>query len=100
MRIIDEVCALRGLQEELATARPDDPRRIFGEAVEASLNALQQSGLRGSLLEDSALSASRPASQPSRQQARFKLVYFFVPAGRQPARSPTKQPAKPASQVP
>jgi len=36
MRIIDEVCALRGLQEELATARPDDPRRIFGEAVEAS----------------------------------------------------------------
>ena len=36
MRIIAEVCALRGLQEELAAERPDDPRRIFGEAVEAS----------------------------------------------------------------
>ena len=34
--IIDEVCALRGLQEELAAERPDDPRRIFGEAVDAT----------------------------------------------------------------
>ena len=36
MCIIDEVCALRGLQEELAAERPDDPRRIFGEAVDAT----------------------------------------------------------------
>ena len=36
MCIIEEVCALRGLQEELAAERPDDPRRIFGEAVDAT----------------------------------------------------------------
>ena len=34
--IIDEVCALRGLQEELAVQAPEDPLRIFGAAVEAS----------------------------------------------------------------
>jgi hypothetical protein len=36
LAIIDEVCALRGLQEQLAADRPEDPRRIFGEAMEAS----------------------------------------------------------------
>ena len=34
--IIDEVCALRGLQEELAAQAPEDPRRIFGAASEVS----------------------------------------------------------------
>ena len=33
--IIAEVCALRGVQEELAACAPEDPLRIFGEAVEA-----------------------------------------------------------------
>ena len=36
LAIIDEVCALRGFQEELAIRAPEDPRRLFGEAVEAS----------------------------------------------------------------
>ena len=36
LAIIDEVCALRGFQEELAVRAPEDPRRLFGEAVEAS----------------------------------------------------------------
>ena len=36
MAIIDEVCALRGFQEQLAVQAPEDPRHIFGEAVEAS----------------------------------------------------------------
>jgi len=36
LSLIDEVCRIRGFQEELATQRPEDPRRIFGEAVEAS----------------------------------------------------------------
>lgn len=36
LAIIDEVCALRGFQEQLAVRAPDDPRRLFGEAVEAS----------------------------------------------------------------
>ena len=33
---MDEVCALRGFQEELAVRAPEDPRRVFGEAVEAA----------------------------------------------------------------
>ena len=36
LSLVDEVCALRGFQQELAAQRPEDPRRIFGEAVEAS----------------------------------------------------------------
>lgn len=36
MRIIDEVCAARGLQEQLAAQCPDDPRRVFGQAVGAA----------------------------------------------------------------
>ena len=36
--IIDEVCALRGFQEELAVRAPTDARRAFGEAVEATPN--------------------------------------------------------------
>ena len=36
MRIIDEVCAARGLQEQLAVQCPDDPRRVFGQAVETA----------------------------------------------------------------
>ena len=34
--IISEVCALRGLQEELAVHAPEDPRRVFGAAVEVA----------------------------------------------------------------
>ena len=36
LALVDEVCTLRGFQEELAAREPDDPRRLFGEAVEAS----------------------------------------------------------------
>ena len=34
--LVDEVCALRGFQEEMAVRAPEDPRRVFGEAVEAT----------------------------------------------------------------
>ena len=38
--LVNEVCRMRGYQEELAARRPDDPQRIFGEAVEvASVSA-------------------------------------------------------------
>ena len=33
-RLVQEVCVLRGFQEHLAAEQPDDPRRIFGQAVE------------------------------------------------------------------
>ena len=36
LSLVDDVCRLRGFQEEMAAQRPEDPRRIFGEAVEAS----------------------------------------------------------------
>jgi len=36
LSLVDEVCALRGLQEELAVRAPEDPARAFGEAVEAA----------------------------------------------------------------
>ena len=36
LNIVAEVCRIRGFQEELAVHQPDDPRRIFGEAVEAA----------------------------------------------------------------
>jgi len=36
LRIIDEVCRIRGFQEVLAAHRPDDPRRVFGLDVEAA----------------------------------------------------------------
>ena len=34
--LVVEVCRNRGLQEELAVQNPEDPRRLFGEAVEAA----------------------------------------------------------------
>ena len=37
--LVAEVCRNRGLQEELAVQNPDDPRRVFGEAVEAAAPA-------------------------------------------------------------
>ena len=36
LSLVDEVCALRGFQEQVAVDAPEDPRRLFGEAVEAS----------------------------------------------------------------
>ena len=35
LALIEEVCRNRGIQEELAVQNPEDPRRIFGVAVEA-----------------------------------------------------------------
>ena len=32
--IIAEVCAIRGFQDQLAVRAPEDPRRLFGQAVE------------------------------------------------------------------
>ena len=40
--IIDEVITNRGLQQELAAHAPQDPRRAFGEAVEAGQGAAFQ----------------------------------------------------------
>ena len=36
LSLVDEICRNRGMQEELAVQNPEDPRRIFGEAVEAA----------------------------------------------------------------
>ena len=42
--IIDEVCAIRGFQEQLAVQRPEDPRRAFGLEVEASSGSIGGTG--------------------------------------------------------
>ena len=41
--LVHEVCALRGLQEHHAAHSPDDPRRVFGEAVEPQAPAQEAS---------------------------------------------------------
>ena len=41
LALVDEVCRNRGFQEELAVARPEDPRRVFGEVVEATAGGSQ-----------------------------------------------------------
>ena len=42
LSLVDEVCTIRGVQEELALHAPEDPRRLFGEAVEASSSTSTQ----------------------------------------------------------
>ena len=36
LALVDEVCRNRGFQEQLAVQAPEDPRRLFGEMVEAN----------------------------------------------------------------
>ncbi len=48
LSIIDEVCALRGFQEQLAVHAQDDPRRVFGQAVES---APQNSQILSTIME-------------------------------------------------
>ena len=36
LALVDEVCRNRGFQEHLAVQAPEDPRRLFGEVVEAT----------------------------------------------------------------
>ena len=36
LALVDEVCVIRGFQEELAVRAPEDPRRVFGVVVEAT----------------------------------------------------------------
>ena len=41
LALVDEVCRIRGFQEELAAQAPEDPRRLFGEMVEATAGGSQ-----------------------------------------------------------
>ena len=36
LALVDEVCRIQGFQEKLAVQAPEDPRRLFGEVVEAN----------------------------------------------------------------
>ena len=56
LALVDEVCALRCLQVELAVQQPEDPRRTFGEAVEA---APHLAGMEGQLAQACADAFSR-----------------------------------------
>ena len=35
LSLVNEICRNRGFQEELAVQNPEDPRRVFGEALES-----------------------------------------------------------------
>ena len=41
LALVDEVCRNRGFQEQLAVQAPEDPRRLFGEVVEATAGGSQ-----------------------------------------------------------
>lgn len=41
LTLIDEVCAIRGIQNQLAIQHPNDPMRIFGHHIENSGNILE-----------------------------------------------------------
>ncbi len=41
LALVDEVCRSRGFQEQLAVYAPEDPRRLFGEVVEATAGGSQ-----------------------------------------------------------
>ena len=49
LSLIPEVIANRGLQQELAVHAPEDPRRVFGEAVEAEQGTTFQQVLEQTL---------------------------------------------------
>ena len=38
--LVEEVCSIRKFQEHLASNLPEDPRRLFGEAVEATVEPM------------------------------------------------------------
>ena len=42
LTLVDEVCRIRGFQEQLAVQSPEDPRRLFGDVVEASSSTSTQ----------------------------------------------------------
>ena len=45
LALVDEVCRSRGFQDQLAIQTSEDPRRLFGEAVEATpISAPVQAG--------------------------------------------------------
>ena len=52
LKIVDEVCAVHGFQQHLAAERPDDPRRIFAEAVEAGDAASSGASFSAGPLQD------------------------------------------------
>ncbi len=39
LALVDEVCQIHGFQQQLAAVCPNDPRRVFGDMVEASSSA-------------------------------------------------------------
>ena len=46
LALVDEVCRNRGFQEQLAVQAPEDPRRLFGEVVEATAGGSQRARRR------------------------------------------------------
>ena len=52
LALVDEVCRIRGFQEELAVQAPEDPRRLFGEIVEANAAGSELTQMLATMNED------------------------------------------------
>ena len=52
LALVDEVCRIQGFQEELAVQAPKDPRRLFGEMVEANAAGQELTQMLATMNED------------------------------------------------
>jgi len=79
LAIIDEICVLRGFQEQLAARAPDDPRCIFGGAVETSSSTNAQTARALSTMnqrltaQEQALNAIREQLKNNRQRVNLNV---------------------------
>ena len=89
LSLVDEVCRNRGVQEELAAARPEDPRRVFGEAVAATTGGSQLTQILAALNERMASQEKMLATIHERVEQDRQRVNLNV---RTPKRAAPHQP--------
>ena len=89
LALVDEVCRLRGFQEELAVARPEDPRRLFGEVVEATAGGSQLAQILAAMNErmtnqEKILATIQERFEQDRQRVNLNVRAPKRPAPHQP----------------
>ena len=89
LSLVDEVCRNRGVQEELAVARPEDPRRVFGEVVEATTGGSQLTQILAAMNERMASQEKMLATIHERVEQDRQRVNLNV---RTPKRAAPHQP--------
>ena len=89
LALVDEVCRLRGFQEELAVARPEDPRRLFREVVEATAGGSQLAQILAAMNErmtnqEKILATIQERFEQDRQRVNLNVRAPKRPAPHQP----------------